>query len=260
MGEQLAKMELFLMFVSLMQTFKFTLPKDSQKPLLTGRFGLTLAPHPFNIIVSKRWRVSPGRAGKQICIFASFSKDSSFCIWHWIQHLHGSWLDSDQREMGKSVVPGGAPVLEDPSAGYFSQVGCAEYQLGKPKFGIFSSCIFCQWASLLISRCLSHPLLHWRYQTSSLSLPLSIKEAPMPRIFSNSVKILNRNRRVPYCTADTWDKIKVGFSLEHLVKEGCRFRLGWGRTFHFSTHNMSVSSICSVMILFFISDLSVYSL
>ncbi|XP_040823111.1 cytochrome P450 2U1 isoform X1 [Ochotona curzoniae] len=54
MGEQLAKMELFLMFVSLMQTFKFTLPKDSQKPLLTGRFGLTLAPHPFNIIVSKR--------------------------------------------------------------------------------------------------------------------------------------------------------------------------------------------------------------
>ncbi|XP_061048048.1 cytochrome P450 2U1 isoform X2 [Eubalaena glacialis] len=53
MGEQLAKMELFLMFVSLMQSFTFALPKDS-KPILTGKYGLTLAPHPFNIIISKR--------------------------------------------------------------------------------------------------------------------------------------------------------------------------------------------------------------
>ncbi|XP_053513018.1 cytochrome P450 2U1 isoform X4 [Artibeus jamaicensis] len=54
MGEQLAKMELFLMFVSLMQSFTFALPKDSKKPSLTGKYGLTLAPHPFNIIISKR--------------------------------------------------------------------------------------------------------------------------------------------------------------------------------------------------------------
>ncbi|XP_022269155.2 cytochrome P450 2U1 isoform X1 [Canis lupus familiaris] len=54
MGEQLAKMELFLMFVSLMQSFTFALPKDSKKPILTGRYGLTLAPHPFNIVISKR--------------------------------------------------------------------------------------------------------------------------------------------------------------------------------------------------------------
>ncbi|XP_008842003.1 cytochrome P450 2U1 [Nannospalax galili] len=54
MGEQLAKMELFLMFVSLMQSFMFALPEDSPKPILTGRFGLTLAPHPFNITISKR--------------------------------------------------------------------------------------------------------------------------------------------------------------------------------------------------------------
>ncbi|XP_044080245.1 cytochrome P450 2U1 isoform X2 [Neovison vison] len=54
MGEQLAKMELFLMFVSLMQSFTFALPKDSKKPILTGRYGLTLAPHPFNVIISKR--------------------------------------------------------------------------------------------------------------------------------------------------------------------------------------------------------------
>lgn len=54
MGEQLAKMELFLMFVSLMQNFTFALPKDSKKPILTGKYGLTLAPHPFNLIISKR--------------------------------------------------------------------------------------------------------------------------------------------------------------------------------------------------------------
>lgn len=54
MGEQLAKMELFLMFVSLIQSFTVALPKDSQKPNLTGKYGLTLAPHPFNIIISKR--------------------------------------------------------------------------------------------------------------------------------------------------------------------------------------------------------------
>ncbi|XP_060248665.1 cytochrome P450 2U1 isoform X2 [Meriones unguiculatus] len=54
MGEQLAKMELFLMFVSLMQSFTFALPEGSEKPIMTGRFGLTLAPHPFNVTVSKR--------------------------------------------------------------------------------------------------------------------------------------------------------------------------------------------------------------
>ncbi|XP_012583185.1 PREDICTED: cytochrome P450 2U1 [Condylura cristata] len=54
MGEQLAKMELFLMFVSLMQSFRFALPEDSGKPILTGKYGLTLAPHPFNLIISKR--------------------------------------------------------------------------------------------------------------------------------------------------------------------------------------------------------------
>uniref|UniRef100_A0A8C3WPV0 Cytochrome P450 n=1 Tax=Catagonus wagneri TaxID=51154 RepID=A0A8C3WPV0_9CETA len=53
MGEQLAKMEVFLMFVGLMQSFTFALPEGS-KPNLTGKYGLTLAPHPFNIIVSKR--------------------------------------------------------------------------------------------------------------------------------------------------------------------------------------------------------------
>lgn len=54
MGEQLAKMELFLMFVSLLQGFTFALPDGAKKPNLAGKYGLTLAPHPFKVIASKR--------------------------------------------------------------------------------------------------------------------------------------------------------------------------------------------------------------
>ncbi|XP_062838873.1 cytochrome P450 2U1 [Anolis carolinensis] len=54
MGEQLAKMELFLMLVSLLQTFTFQFPEDAKKPPMEGRFGLTLAPFPYNIIALKR--------------------------------------------------------------------------------------------------------------------------------------------------------------------------------------------------------------
>nr|XP_056711000.1 cytochrome P450 2U1 [Euleptes europaea] len=54
MGEQLAKMELFLMLTSLLQHFSFLYPEDLKKPSMEGRFGLTLAPFPFNIIALKR--------------------------------------------------------------------------------------------------------------------------------------------------------------------------------------------------------------
>lgn len=54
MGEQLAKMELFLIFASLMQSFTFLYPENAAKPSMDGRFGLTLAPCPFNIIALKR--------------------------------------------------------------------------------------------------------------------------------------------------------------------------------------------------------------
>ncbi|XP_075356817.1 cytochrome P450 2U1 isoform X2 [Mycteria americana] len=54
MGEQLAKMELFLIFASLMQSFTFLYPENAAKPSMEGRFGLTLAPCPFNIIALKK--------------------------------------------------------------------------------------------------------------------------------------------------------------------------------------------------------------
>uniref|UniRef100_A0A8C4JD96 Cytochrome P450 2U1 n=1 Tax=Dromaius novaehollandiae TaxID=8790 RepID=A0A8C4JD96_DRONO len=54
MGEQLAKMELFLIFASLMQSFTFLYPENATKPSMEGRFGLTLAPCPFKLIALKR--------------------------------------------------------------------------------------------------------------------------------------------------------------------------------------------------------------
>ncbi|XP_048459624.1 cytochrome P450 2U1 isoform X3 [Rhincodon typus] len=50
MGEQMAKMELFLIFSTLLQSFCFKLPEGSDAPNMAGQFGLTLSPHPFKII------------------------------------------------------------------------------------------------------------------------------------------------------------------------------------------------------------------
>ncbi|KAI1883606.1 hypothetical protein AGOR_G00233300 [Albula goreensis] len=54
MGEQLAKMELFLMFSSLMQAFSFRLPEGLPPPPMHGRFGVTLAPCPYTVCVTPR--------------------------------------------------------------------------------------------------------------------------------------------------------------------------------------------------------------
>ncbi|XP_028316218.1 cytochrome P450 2U1 [Gouania willdenowi] len=54
MGEQLAKMELFLMVTGLLQAFVFTIPEGKSPPSLQGRFGLTLAPKTFTVCVTPR--------------------------------------------------------------------------------------------------------------------------------------------------------------------------------------------------------------
>ncbi|XP_034044409.1 cytochrome P450 2U1 [Thalassophryne amazonica] len=54
MGEQLAKMELFLMVTTLMQAFSFRLPDRMAPPPLQGRFGLTLAPCSYQVCASPR--------------------------------------------------------------------------------------------------------------------------------------------------------------------------------------------------------------
>ncbi|NXG41960.1 CP2DE protein, partial [Psilopogon haemacephalus] len=47
LGEQLARMELFLFFTSLLQKFTFVLPKDKPRPQEDGHFALTNSPHPY---------------------------------------------------------------------------------------------------------------------------------------------------------------------------------------------------------------------
>ncbi|XP_055769834.1 cytochrome P450 2U1-like [Salvelinus fontinalis] len=54
MGEQLAKMELFLMFTSLLQAFSFRLPEGLAPPPMHGCFGLTLAPCSYTVTVRPR--------------------------------------------------------------------------------------------------------------------------------------------------------------------------------------------------------------
>ncbi|NWI92830.1 CP2D3 protein, partial [Pitta sordida] len=47
LGEQLARMELFLFFTTLLQKFTFVLPEDQPRPREDGHFALTNSPHPF---------------------------------------------------------------------------------------------------------------------------------------------------------------------------------------------------------------------
>ncbi|NWS99663.1 CP2DH protein, partial [Mionectes macconnelli] len=47
LGEQLARMEFFLFFTTLLQKFTFVLPKDQPRPREDGHFALTNSPHPY---------------------------------------------------------------------------------------------------------------------------------------------------------------------------------------------------------------------
>ncbi|NXT77592.1 CP2DK protein, partial [Zapornia atra] len=49
LGEQLARMELFIFFTTLLQKFTFVLPEDQPRPREDGHFTLTNAPHPYQL-------------------------------------------------------------------------------------------------------------------------------------------------------------------------------------------------------------------
>ncbi|MBN3307807.1 CP2R1 hydroxylase, partial [Amia calva] len=55
LGEQLAKMEMFLFFTTLLQRFYLQFPQGSV-PNLTPKLGMTLQPHPYLICALRRWK------------------------------------------------------------------------------------------------------------------------------------------------------------------------------------------------------------
>ncbi|XP_078620784.1 cytochrome P450 2D4-like [Branchiostoma floridae x Branchiostoma japonicum] len=54
LGEQLARMELFLFFSTLLQSFTFKTPEGAPAPNTDGVLGLTLVPHPFQLCATPR--------------------------------------------------------------------------------------------------------------------------------------------------------------------------------------------------------------
>ncbi|XP_066275180.1 cytochrome P450 2U1-like [Branchiostoma lanceolatum] len=54
LGEQLARMELFLFFSTLLQSFTFKTPEGAPPPSTDGVFGAALAPHPFQLCAMPR--------------------------------------------------------------------------------------------------------------------------------------------------------------------------------------------------------------
>ncbi|XP_066289259.1 cytochrome P450 2D6-like [Branchiostoma lanceolatum] len=54
LGGQLAKMELFLLFASLLRHFTFKLPEGAAEPSTLGCFGITMSPRPFQLCVRSR--------------------------------------------------------------------------------------------------------------------------------------------------------------------------------------------------------------
>ncbi|NWI28893.1 CP2DH protein, partial [Sula dactylatra] len=49
LGEQLARMELFIFFTTLLQKFTFVLPEDQPRPREDGHFALVSSPHPYQV-------------------------------------------------------------------------------------------------------------------------------------------------------------------------------------------------------------------
>ena len=54
LGEGLARMELFLIMVTLLRKFQFIWPEDAGQPDYTPVYGVTLSPKPYRLKVQPR--------------------------------------------------------------------------------------------------------------------------------------------------------------------------------------------------------------
>ena len=54
LGEGLARMELFLFFVSILQNFTVSVPEGQPLPATSGVVGVTHCPYPFQICINNR--------------------------------------------------------------------------------------------------------------------------------------------------------------------------------------------------------------
>jgi len=74
LGESLARMELFLVMVTLLRRFQFVWPEDAGPPDYTPVFGFTQAPKPFSMLVRGRLGQSHWPGGK-------WGKDGQWGAW-----------------------------------------------------------------------------------------------------------------------------------------------------------------------------------
>ncbi|KAI8511028.1 hypothetical protein Bbelb_119440 [Branchiostoma belcheri] len=81
LGEQLARMELFLFFSTLLQSCTFQPPEDAPGPTTEGGFGLTLKPHPFKLCAIPQTGKPIQHQGQgKLCRSVSMTNDIPTCV------------------------------------------------------------------------------------------------------------------------------------------------------------------------------------
>ncbi|KAM9358055.1 uncharacterized protein ABDE67_003558 [Symphorus nematophorus] len=139
LGENLARMELFLFFTSFMQHFTFSMPAGV-KPVMDYQFGITLAPLQYEICARSGWATTRRLASLLRSSSAGTSRDQRANAGHWASQLHSSLA---------CVSSGRRATVEHPASLLPRQLGSAPPQASRrllgacvlPKrYGFFLNC------------------------------------------------------------------------------------------------------------------------